>query len=226
MFFDRINIDKLSTNLVSEFKKKPCYWVGAIIFLSLFLRAGGSLFVNNILGLFIITILLQMAFKDWVKAAIYAAIIIILMNLIYNVGYQYGNRTNEGFDNLDEALKNLQKLGEFQHKENKSNDKSSEADEGKKHNVKETKGIPVVTLKGKMQPVEEFNQLNDEDKAKLYKNLNTEKKEVKRDSAVAQRDLYQLIDTVKQLQDTVQQLGPTLKEGKKIMDAFENIKME
>jgi len=86
-----------------------------------------------------------------------------------------------------------------------------------------SKGVPVVTINGKTQPVEEFNQLDEEEQAKLYKGVN---KKPQRDTAVAQRDLYQLIDTVKQLQETVDNLGPTLKEGKKIMDAFENIKME
>jgi len=197
--------------ILNEFKNnRVVYLVCAIVFMSLFLRIGGSLLLNNIVSYLIITILLHFGFNDWKRSAIYSAIILVIINLVHHIGY-----TTEGYDNLDDALKKLTALG---------NSKHEIKEEPKKKDTK--KGIPVVTMNGKTQPVEEFNQLDDEEKAKLYKSLGTENKAVKRESAVAQRDLYQLIDTVKQLQETVDHLGPTLKEGKKIMDAFENIKME
>lgn len=199
--------------LWDEFQKNPCYWVGVIIFLSLFLRIGGSLLINNLFSYLIITLLLYMGFKDWNKALVYAAIILVVINLVHHIGY-----TREGFDNLDDAIK---KLGGLRNK----TDSETKPDSDTKTNS-ETKGIPVVSLNGKKQAVGEFDQLSDEEKSNLYKNLNKEEKTVTRESATAQRDLYQLIDTVKQLQDTVNQLGPTLKEGKKIMDAFENIKLD
>jgi hypothetical protein len=187
--------------------------------MSLFLRIGGSLLLNNIVSYLIITILLHFGFNDWKRSAIYSAIILVIINLVHHIGY-----TTEGYDNLDDALKKLAALGDSKHETKEEPKKKKDA---KEKDTKETKkGIPVVTMNGKTQPVEEFNQLDDEEKAKLYKSLGTENKAVKRESAVAQRDLYQLIDTVKQLQETVDHLGPTLKEGKKIMDAFENIKME
>ena len=215
-----------SNKLLKEFKKNPTYWVGAIIFLSLFLRLGGSLLINNIISFFIVTFLLQMGFNDWEKAAIYAAIIIVAINVVHYFGY-----TQEGFDNLDEALKKLEALGNSEHtEEDTENKEAKEKDIDVKDNPdtvnkkEDKKAVPVVTLSGKKQSVEEYNQWGDEEVAKVYKGLG--KKDVKRPAANAQRDLYQLIDTVKQLQSTVDELGPTLKEGKKIMDAFENIKIE
>ncbi len=227
--------------LISEFKKNPVYWVCAVTFLSLFLRIGGSLLLNNIVSYCIITILLHFGFNDWKKSAIYSAIILVIINLVHHIGY-----TTEGYDNLDEAIKQLTALGQSQHKDvdkstndtksTTATDKASVVNDNKttikqtldkdKQNTgtgKGDKGVPVVTINGKTQPVEEFNQLDEEEQAKIYKGIN---KPIKREGAVAQRDLYQLIDTVKQLQETVDNLGPTLKEGKKIMDAFENIKMD
>lgn len=215
------------SKILNEFKKNPVYWVCTVVFMSLFLRIGGSLLLNNIVSYCIITILLHFGFNDWKQSAIYSAIILVIINLVHHIGY-----TTEGYDNLEDALNKLKTLGNSQHKdtddkptvdkatENKATENKPKVDK-EKPNI--PKGIPVVSMNGKTQPVEEFNQLDDEEKAKLYKSIG---QPVKRDTAVAQRDLYQLIDTVKQLQETVDHLGPTLKEGKKIMDAFENIKME
>jgi len=206
---------------LNEFKKNPVYWVSAVVFMSLFLRIGGSLLLNNIISYVIITILLHFGFNDWRQSAIYSAIILVIINLVHHVGY-----TTEGYDNLEEALNKLKTLGNSQHaKEDDTKTDAPKKEDKPKEDAQKpvAKGIPVVSMNGKTQPVEEFNQLDDEEKAKLYKSIG---KPVKRDTAVAQRDLYQLIDTVKQLQETVDNLGPTLKEGKKIMDAFENIKME
>ncbi len=43
--------------------------------------------------------------------------------------------------------------------------------------------------------------------------------------AQSQRDTYRLNDTVKQLQDVVEGLAPTIREGKKIMTMFEQLKL-
>ena len=41
----------------------------------------------------------------------------------------------------------------------------------------------------------------------------------------AQKEAYQLIDTVNALKDTVNTLAPVLSEGKKLMDIFQNLKI-
>jgi molecular chaperone DnaK (HSP70) len=41
----------------------------------------------------------------------------------------------------------------------------------------------------------------------------------------AQRETFRLIDTVKQLDDTIKSLGPTLTQGKEIMNMFDKIKL-
>ncbi len=42
----------------------------------------------------------------------------------------------------------------------------------------------------------------------------------------AQMETYQLMDTMKNLQDTINTLSPVLQEGKKVMDMFNNFKLE
>lgn len=223
-------VRQFSNKLIKEFQKNPKYWLGIIVFLTLFLKIGGSLLMNNVISFFIVTALLQLGFKNWKQSAIYALIILFAINLIHYFGY-----TQEGFDNLDEALKKLEALGNSQHKDDDEDDNKDEDfktgkdtvnDDNDKEKTDEEKAVPVIKLSGKNTPVEEFNQWNDKEKDKVLKSIVKDTKEVKRPAAVAQRDLYQLIDTVKQLQTTVDQLGPTLKEGKKIMDAFENIKID
>ncbi len=41
--------------------------------------------------------------------------------------------------------------------------------------------------------------------------------------AVAQRETYRMIDTVKQLKTTVESLAPTIKEGRKILETFKKL---
>jgi len=41
----------------------------------------------------------------------------------------------------------------------------------------------------------------------------------------AQRQTYQLIDTVKQLKDTINELAPMLKQGKDVLGQLEALKM-
>ena len=41
----------------------------------------------------------------------------------------------------------------------------------------------------------------------------------------AQKETYALIDTVNTLKSTIETLTPVLKEGKKLMDMFENIRV-
>ena len=38
-------------------------------------------------------------------------------------------------------------------------------------------------------------------------------------------ETYQLMDTMKNLQDTISTLSPVLQEGKKVMDMFNNFKL-
>jgi len=54
-------------------------------------------------------------------------------------------------------------------------------------------------------------------------NLNSDKKNLS--PAEAQRETFHLIDTVKQLDETIKALGPTLTQGKQIMNMFDKIKL-
>jgi hypothetical protein len=217
--------------LIRAFQKNPSYWIVTTVVLLFMIRLFGSFLFNTLFTFIIISGLLHIGFNDFRKAAIYTVIIMIIMSLINYFG---PNASAEGFDNLnekanslgsglDEALKQLESLSKMTHKTDGENLPKDTVLKGDKKDEKQVGGAPVVTVNGKTQPVEEFNQWSTEEQGKVFKGLVN--KNTKRPAATAQRELFQLIDTVKQLQDTVEQLAPTLKEGKKIMDAFENIKM-
>ena len=81
----------------------------------------------------------------------------------------------------------------------------------------------------------EFNGLNPTEIGNMLKfsasdkesekngNLNSDKKNLS--PAEAQRETFHLIDTVKQLDETIKALGPTLTQGKQIMNMFDKIKL-
>lgn len=77
-----------------------------------------------------------------------------------------------------------------------------------------------------LDPTEIGNMLkfsaSDKDSEKNGK-LNSDKKNLS--PAEAQRETFRLIDTVKQLDDTIKALGPTLSQGKQIMNMFDKIKL-
>lgn len=214
------NAEKTARGFLVQLRNNPNYWIGAVIGMALLLRISNSPMLNNLVSYAIITVLLNMGFKDWQKSLIYALAIVIVVNIVHRVGMR------EGFENLEDAIAKLTQL-KHSNEDSGKNDKEVDGKNDKKK--EEAKGIPVIKIKGKAHAVEEYDQMSDVEKNKLYRGL--EKKDgkdglPKRASAGAQRELFQLIDTVKQLQSTVEELGPTLKEGKKIMDAFENINME
>jgi hypothetical protein len=55
------------------------------------------------------------------------------------------------------------------------------------------------------------------------KELNKDKKIEDYSPADAQKETYRMIDTVKQLKTTVETLAPTIKEGRKILEAFKKL---
>ena len=77
-----------------------------------------------------------------------------------------------------------------------------------------------------LDPTEIGNMLkfsaSDKDSEKNGK-LNSDKKNLS--PAEAQRETFRLIATVKQLDDTIKALGPTLSQGKQIMNMFDKIEL-
>jgi len=73
-------------------------------------------------------------------------------------------------------------------------------------------------------------ELKDEDMKETKDKLNVDSKTYSDDKKpnalkAAQKEAYELIDTVNALKDTISTLSPVLMEGKKLMSLFENLKL-
>ena len=73
-------------------------------------------------------------------------------------------------------------------------------------------------------------ELNDDDTKETSNKLNEDPKKYSNDKKPnalkdAQKEAYELIDTVNALKDTINTLSPVLMEGKKLMSLFENLKI-
>ena len=74
--------------------------------------------------------------------------------------------------------------------------------------------------KDKLQSDKELEIGHEEGKASKK---SSDKPAAETSPAVAQRETFRLINTVKQLDSTIKNLAPTLKQGKKILEAYEKI---
>ena len=93
-------------------------------------------------------------------------------------------------------------------------------------------------LEGELEEAKKHNTLSLEEEEKLMHSKDhqvSDEKEKIRDvepsnkkasdmsPALAQRETFRLIETVKMLEDTMKDLAPTLKEGHKVMESFKKI---
>tara|TARA_B110000208_G_scaffold175424_1_gene220986 strand:+ start:261 stop:812 length:552 start_codon:yes stop_codon:yes gene_type:complete len=116
------------------------------------------------------------------------------------------------------VIENLLTRNEFELFEDKEEDETTDDDDDDEKEHKETDKKDKNTIENRIDELDKINKedIDDDDantKTKI-KNL-AELKPYE-----AQRETYQLIETVKNLKDTMQQLGPTLKEAKNILHTY------
>jgi hypothetical protein len=156
------------------------------------------LLIEKLILFTIIFLLVLVISKNVVVAFIGAAIIFLLLNLL--IGYR---DTFENFQDMEDKVKNEESDNILQKSKN-----------GIEELLKQVNG----GIELKEEDLKETDKLNISlDKYKDDKTPNALKQ--------AQKETYQLIDTVNALKDTITTLGPVLSEGKKIMSMFENIKI-
>ena len=195
----KINIDKLiyKTEL-SENQIRIILGIIIILIIMLLFRKKFVLLIEKLILFTIIFLLVLIISKNVVVAFIGAAIIFLLLNLL--IGYR---DTFENFQDMEDKVKNEE-----------SNDILQKSKNGIEELLKQVNG--GIELKD--EDLEETDKLNISlDKYKDDKTPNALKQ--------AQKETYQLIDTVNALKDTITTLAPVLNEGKKIMSMFENIKI-
>ena len=195
----KINIDKLiyKTEL-SENQTRIILGIIIILIIMLLFRKKFVLLIEKLILFTIIFLLVLVISKNVVVAFIGAAIIFLLLNLL--IGYR---DTFENFQDMEDKVKNEE-----------SDDLVQKSKNGIEELLKQVNG----GIELKEEDLKETDKLNISlDKYKDDKTPNALKQ--------AQKETYQLIDTVNALKDTLTTLGPVLSEGKKIMSMFENIKI-
>lgn len=147
----------------------------------------------------------------------------VLFGIVYNLpSLLYGNKV-EGFEDGD---------GEDDSKEKKEN-KEEYNDEDTLELIEKLESDLTASMKMKKKADANENELAKlSDKKELgltdeerYQNENsTSNLSVDEHSpASAQRETFRLINTVKQLDTTIKELAPTLKSGKKIIEAYQKL---
>ena len=201
----KINIEKLNYKInLGEKETRVMLSIVIILLIILLFRKNLASLIERIILFAIIFLLILVISKNLVISFIGASIIFLLFNLL--IGYR------DTFENFQDMEKDIEK---------KVKDESTTDDEAiqkSKNNINELLKQVNGGIKLKDDDLKETNKLN----------INLDK--YKDDSApnalkVAQKETYELINTVNALKDTITTLAPVLSEGKKIMSMFENIKI-
>ena len=183
-----------------------------IIFLIILLLFRKNL--NSILEKIIVFVIIFSLFflisKDLVITCIGTLIVFLLINLL--IGYK---KTIENFDDMKDTNFNTHSVAEPVFDKNIfNNDDFKKSSDGIQELLKKING--GIELKD--DDIKESGVLNiDTNKYSDDKKPNALK--------IAQKETYELINTVNALKDTISTLAPVLQEGKKLMNIFENLKL-
>jgi hypothetical protein len=216
------------TNLSVEYRNYLITFIILLVLLRIFYINTFNI-TQHILNILLIFSILFMIFKNIKNAFIYTAgIIVVYAFLVY-----YVIRNNYGFENFENESEDEEK-----NKNNHSDDKDglrAELDalikkfeaqhKSGKSNI-DTSKIEKYTdrLKGKIELKDDDTTENDPVGIDTSQMMHDE---IKPDPLKkAQKETYELIDTIGILKETVQSLNPVLSEGKKVMDLFKGLNMD
>ncbi len=213
-----------------------------ILVITLIFRKQFHNIVERIIVFAILFLLFLIISKNIIVTIIGSAIVFLLVNLIINT-----RNTIEKFDNLTASVSSSTESSS-------GSTTSSDADKIKEV-IQNLGNIPDMNSLMSSQPaiganilsnpefkksaegIQDFLkqvnggiELKDEDleetKDKLNINVSSYADDKKSNHLkAAQKEAYELINTVKALQDTIGTLSPVLQEGKKLMGLFENLKL-
>lgn len=152
--------------------------------------------------IFILTIIIS---KNFIISVIISIIVFLLINLLINYKTNLENFQNvkEIADNEPSFDKNIFNTDEFKKSTDGIKDLLKKVNGGielKDDDLKETEKLGIDT-----------DKYSDDKKPNVLKQ--------------AQKEAYELIDTVNALKDTVNTLAPVLSEGRKLMDIFQSLKL-
>ncbi len=240
-YFSKLQ-EKLTSNKISNLSVQNKNYLLSFIIVLILLRI---FYINtfsvtqHLLNIVLIFSILFMILKNIKCAFKYTALIVLL----YVAFVYYVMRNNYGFENFE----NSEDENEVKTKEKKSNEKKGESSEDGKDDMRaeldalikkfesqhksgasniDTSKIEKYTdrLKGKIELKDDDTTENEPVGIDTSQMMHDE---IKPDPLKkAQKETYELIDTIGILKETVQSLNPVLSEGKKVMDLFKGLNMD
>ncbi len=201
-----------------------CILVVILVIILLLTREKTNNIFQSIVIWLIIYIISYWCTKSIDKSVAVSILLIIIISFINCRGGIVENFTDEDIKNNDKLLATEEET-KSDNMESKVNETKDMIDSLDKMIINKNMDFKKTEFNA-LDPTEIGNMLkfsaSDKDSEKSSK-LNTNKK--KFTPAEAQRETFRLIDTVKQLDDTIKSLGPTLSQGKEIMNMFDKIKI-
>jgi len=194
--------------LIKEDQKKILIGILIVLLLVLLFRKLFTAIVERIIVLMIIFILFLLITKNITITIVGTIVVFLLVNLIIS----YRN-TVESFEDLKIDPKSVSDEPLFDKNIFDSDDFKKSSDSIKDLIKKMNGGVEL-----KEDDTTETNPLNID----LQKYSDDKKPNALKD---AQKETYELINTVNALKDTISTLSPVLQEGKKLMNIFENLKL-
>jgi hypothetical protein len=188
-----------------------------------FIKNNTLIHAFNILFVFLLlTLLFKFNLKEsLIYGSVFATVYIILLY------YYYLNKVETFENSEDENGENSEKKGESEIRDELEKlIKKFEADHKSGKNAINSDKLEKYTekLKGKIELKEDDTTENEPIGVDTTEMLHDE---IKPDPLKkAQKETYELIDTIGILKETVQSLNPVLSEGKKVMDLFKGLNMD
>jgi hypothetical protein len=215
-----------------KFSKKQLIIISIGILILVLILAFRKL-INFIIQKVLVFLIIFLLFLSLTKNMIITIIGSILVFLLINLIFSY-NKTIESFEDQKEEKKEEKK--DEDKKENKLEDINKYKDllenqPGFIKNIFEDEKVKksaqgIQDLLGKLNG---GIKLKDDDLVET-KSLGVDSNKYADDKTptplkIAQKEAFELIDTVNALNDTITTLSPVLQEGKKLMDMFQNISL-
>ena len=203
-YYNMIDINKYNIKISKEHNR---YLLGLVILflvILIFIKDYNNI-KTRILVFMIIFVLTIVISKNLISSIIISIIIFLLINLLINYKSNLENFQNvkEIADNEPSFDKNIFNTDEFKKSTEGIQELLKKVNGGielKEDDLKETEKLGIDT-----------DKYSDDKKPNVLKQ--------------AQKEAYELIDTVNALKDTVNTLAPVLSEGRKLMDIFQSLKL-
>jgi hypothetical protein len=196
-----------------------------------------NIYTEKVLVFFILYLLCLIISKNMVYSLIGAILLFLVINLMINnknFVEKFENEDNEDNEDDDENKESF--VNDDDDEGNKEKEKEEFSNDNTKDFINELEAIMTPESKKASNNIKDLlKQANGgikltDDDVKESKALGINTDELSNDKKPnalrdAQKETYELINTVNTLKDTLMTLSPVLSEGKKLMNMFESVKL-